>query len=460
MDGCRDCNRTEFLRRAVAEAGRGLPGIEPGMPLPAGTGMTRRRFVSQAAGLALGIYGGVALGGRAFDDGIARAAAGGASSGRVLVSVFLSGGIDSLNVLFPAGEPAYYSLRPNLALAQGSGLPYLEDARLLWNPAAAGIATLHAEGKVSAIPAIGYADSDKSHFTSRHYWEVGATDASLRTGWLGRYVDVAGAPDNPLQGLTLDVALQPAIASAKNPVSALQAADQYTFAPPGLPPHPLESSIVEEAANIGAVHAKSADAGLRTAGSVAVQANRVYQQLTGFRSGFTSPVAYPASTDPFPHRLAGLAAMIAAGLPLGVVAITSPGRFDTHAAQAGTLQDGLQLTSDSLLAFQRDLESRGVADRVVVHVWSEFGRRAAENGSAGTDHGSAGLGFLIGTKVVGTQIGEFPGVTNGLDDQGNLVPTVDFRAVYGAIVGQWLGADPAQVIPDVSSYTLPTLIGT
>jgi uncharacterized protein (DUF1501 family) len=459
MDGCRDCNRTELLRRAVAEAGRGLPGIEPGMPLPAGTGMTRRRFVSGVAGLALGIYGGAALGGHAFDDGIARAAASGtASDGRILVSVFLPGGIDSLNVLFPAGEPAYYALRPSLALPQGSGLPYGEDDRLSWNPAAAGIATLHAEGKVSAIPAIGYADSDKSHFTSRHYWEVGATDASLRTGWLGRYVDATGAPDNPLQGLTLDVALQPAIASAKNPVAALQAADQYTFAPPGLPPHPLESSIVEEAANIGAAHARSRDAGLRTAGSVAVQANRVYQELTGFRGGFTSPVTYPASTDPFPHRLAGLAAMIAAGLPLGVVAITSPGRFDTHAAQAGTLQDGLQLTSDSLFAFQRDLEARVVADRVLVQVWSEFGRRAAENGSAGTDHGSAGIGFLIGTQVVGTQIGEFPGVTSGLDGQGNLVPTVDFRAVYGALVAQWLGADPALVIPGVSAYSLPTLI--
>ena len=114
--------------------------------------------------------------------------------------------------------------------------------------------------------------------------------------------------------------------------------------------------------------------------------------------------------------------MIAAGLPMRVVTITSPGHFDTHATQAARSTSGLQLTSDSLLAFQRDLEARGIADRVLIHVWSEFGRRAAENASAGTDHGSAGIGFLIGTQVNGQQIGDFPGVTGGLDGNGNLDP--------------------------------------
>ena len=184
MSNCRDCNRTELLRRAVAEAGRGLPGIEPGMPLPAGTGLTRRAFVSRAAGLAIAVYGGSNLSSFAFDDGIAKAAALAPSTQRVLLSVFLSGGIDSLSVLFPAGDPAYYSLRPTLALAQSTGRPFTEDSRLRWHPAADALATLHGEGKVSVLPAVGYANSDKSHFTSRHYWEVGATRrASGRGGW-------------------------------------------------------------------------------------------------------------------------------------------------------------------------------------------------------------------------------------------------------------------------------------
>jgi uncharacterized protein (DUF1501 family) len=454
--GCRDCSRTEVLRRAVAEAGRGLPGIEPGMPIPAGTGLTRRGFVSRAAGLALAIYGGGALSAGAFEDGIASAATTPAQN--VLVVVYLSGGIDGLSVLFPAGDPLYYQLRPNIAIAQTAGTAFAQDNRLRWHPTAGGLSTLHGEGKVSVIPAIGYVNNDESHFTSRHYWEVGATDATLRTGWLGRYLDHVGTTDNPIQGLSLDVALQPALATAKMPVATLQAADQYTFAPPGLAAHPLEASMFQEAANIGAAHATSSDAGLATAGAIALESHHLYSELGAFKYGFNSPVAYPATTDPFPHRLAGLAAMIAAGLPLRVVTITSPGHFDTHATQAASLNSGLQLTSDSLLAFQRDLESRGAADRVLIYVWSEFGRRAAENASAGTDHGSAGIGFLIGTKASGQMIGSFPGVTGGLNNLGNLQPTADFRGVYASVLEQWLQADANTILPGVSGFQRPKVV--
>jgi uncharacterized protein (DUF1501 family) len=216
MSSCRDCNRTDLFRRAIAEAGRGLPGIESGMPLPAGTGLSRREFVSRTAGLALVVYGGGALSSHSFEEGIASAAAT-APLPNVLVSVFLSGGIDGLSVLFPAGDPLYYQLRPTLALNESVGIPYTGDSRLYWNPAARSIATLYSEGKVSVAPAIGYADSDLSHFTSRHYWEVGATDVGLQTGWLGRFLDIVGVVDNPLQGLSLDVALQPSLATAKMP---------------------------------------------------------------------------------------------------------------------------------------------------------------------------------------------------------------------------------------------------
>jgi uncharacterized protein (DUF1501 family) len=456
--GCRDCNRSDLARRAIAEAGSGLPPIEPGMPVPAGTGLTRRTLLSRSAGLALAVYGGGALSALALDDGIARAASTATGPQRILVSVFLAGGIDSLNVLFPAGDPMYYQLRPNLGLQQSAGIPYAGDGRLFWHPAAASISTLFNEGKVSVAPAIGYADSNLSHFTSRHYWEVGATETDLRTGWLGRYLDATGTADNPLQGLALDVALQPALATAKVPVATISAADQYTFATPGLPPHPLESSIFQAAASLGAAFAKSPDQGLAAAGETALSSHQLASELGPFAYGLRTPVPYPVTSDPFPHRLAGLAAMIAAGLPLRVVTVTSPGHFDTHASQAATLQSGLQLTADSLLAFQRDLEARGVADRVMIHVWSEFGRRAAENASAGTDHGSAGIGLLIGTQVNGQQIGAFPGISGGLDGNGNLLPTADFRAVYSSILEQWLGSDANQILPDVSAYQRPVLL--
>ncbi len=150
--------------------------------------------------------------------------------------------------------------------------------------------------------------------------------------------------------------------------------------------------------------------------------------------------------------------MLGAGLPLRAIAMSAPGEYDTHSNEPAALQQGLQLTSDSLLAFQRDLEARGLANRVLVHVWSEFGRRAAENGSAGTDHGAAGVGFLIGTRVKGQMIGEFPGLQSGLDSDGNVNATADFRAVYSALLEQWLGVDAARVIPGASAFQRPGLV--
>jgi uncharacterized protein (DUF1501 family) len=132
--------------------------------------------------------------------------------------------------------------------------------------------------------------------------------------------------------------------------------------------------------------------------------------------------------------------------------------YDTHDDQPTELANGLKLTADSLLAFQRDLEARGLADRVLVHVWSEFGRRAEENGSAGTDHGAAGIGFVVGTRAKAKMIGEFPGLKSGLDDHGNVKATSDFRGVYGALLEQWLGADADAIIPEAKSFARPALV--
>jgi uncharacterized protein (DUF1501 family) len=450
---CYDCNRADLFRRAAAEAGRGLPAIEPGMPLPAGTGMSRRSFLLGSSGLAIAVFGGSALlSSRALEEAMAAT-----SSGPILVSVFLAGGADTLSVLFPAGDPLYRQFRPTLGLDPSGATQFAEDTRLYWHPSAASLATLHGEGKVTVLPAIGYDHPDKSHFTSRHYWEVGATDPHLRTGWLGRYLDTVGKPDNPLQGLSLDTGLQPSLATTKMPVAALDSPDKYGFSDARISTFPLEAQMLKAAGALGSAHAAGSDPALAQAGNAAVQAQHLKNQLGGF-SDFGTRVAYPSSADPFPHRLAGLAAMIQAGLPLHCVSITAPGHYDTHAAQPKALSDGLKLTSDSLLAFQRDLEQRGLADRVVVQVWSEFGRRAKENGSQGTDHGAGGVGFLIGSRVKGGMIGEYPGLQSGLDSQGNLLPTADFRGVYSALIAQWLGGDPTRVIPGAAGFQQPALL--
>ena len=86
----------------------------------------------------------------------------------------MAGGIDSLSVLAPVGDPNYRKLRPKLALADSDGTPFGEDGRLRWHPSAAGLATLHGEGKATVMPAVGYEHPDQSHFNSRHFYEVGA----------------------------------------------------------------------------------------------------------------------------------------------------------------------------------------------------------------------------------------------------------------------------------------------
>ncbi len=263
-----------------------------------------------------------------------------------------------------------------------------------------------------------------------------------------------------MQGLSLDDTLAPALATAKVPVASISGPDQYDFYSRRVWGQ-VEQRMLETIGSMGA-H-QHADAGLRAAGAIEVQVDRLRRQLIPFQSSngqpsYSSPVPYPRSDDPFPQRLAALAAMLAAGLPLHCVALTAPGEYDTHADEPTALAQGLQLTSDSLLAFQRDLETRGLADRVLVHIWSEFGRRAAENGDSGTDHGAAGVGFLVGTRVAGTMVGEFPGLQRGLDQNGNVSATSDFRGIYSALLEQWLGVDAAAVIPKAGSFTQPKLI--
>jgi uncharacterized protein (DUF1501 family) len=451
---CDEFSRASLLRRGAAEAGRGLPAIEAGMPLPAGTGLDRRSFVAGAFGLALSVYGLGKL--KLFEEGIAQAASGPAQP--VLVSIFLPGGADSLSVLAPVLDPNYRKLRPTLALKDSDGPAFSEDPRLHWHPSLKPLATLHGEGKVSVMPAIGYTHPDQSHFTSRHFWEVGATDARLSSGWMGRYLDHHGSNSNPLQGLSLDYQLQPALASTKVPVASLAAPDDYTFSAPGVWGE-VENRMLETLKPLGA---HRPDPGLNQAARATAQSDRLRRQLRPFANSgdnnYGSPVPYPDVDDGFPRQLAGLSAMLAAGLPVRCVAITAPGEYDTHSDQPQALADGLDVTARSLLAFQRDLEARGLANRVLTLVWSEFGRRGEENGSDGTDHGAAGSAFLIGTRARGQMVGEFPGLANGLDDDGNLRPTSDFRSIYCSLLEQWLGADASAVIPGAKAFTRATLV--
>jgi uncharacterized protein (DUF1501 family) len=455
MSCCRDFTRSQLMRHAAAEAGRGLPAIEPGMPTPAGTGLSRRSFLLRGAGTALAVYGASRLGVGALHEGIAAAAAGGPQ--KVLVSIFLPGGADGMSILAPVGDPKYAQLRPTLALPASAGTAFSEDSRLRWSPSAAALSTLHGEGKVTAFPAIGYDHPDQSHFTSRHFWEVGALDTGGRYGWLGRYLDAVGTDDNPLQGLSLDGDLSPALAPARVPVAAVDRPEDFSFWVPGVG-DPVEGPMLDAFGDLGRL--PSSDPVRAGARKVATEVDSVRRQLAPFATpdgepSYNSPVTYP-NTD-FGGRLAALGAMLAAGLPLHCVTINADGGFDTHSSQADSLPRDTQEVCDAVLAFQRDLEARGLADRVLVSLWSEFGRRPEENGS-GTDHGAAGAAFVIGSKASGRMVGEFPGLAT-LDNDDNLVATSDFRGMYCSLLEQWLGFDAARVIPNANAFGRPTVVG-
>lgn len=447
-DCCPDFTRSQLLRRGIAQAGQGLPSIEPGMPLPAGTGLERRSFLLRTAGLALTIYGAARIAPGAFEEGIAAAAG---SPQNVIVSLFLPGGADSLSILAPVGDPAYAGLRPTLALAPGSGVTFAEDHNLMWAPAAASLATLHGEGKVTVMPGIGYDHPDQSHFTSRHYWEVGQTDASARLGWLGRYLDLTGSATNPLQGLSLDGELQPALAAGSVPIATVSSPADYQFWSENVW-SPIQQPMLDALGSLG--NAPAVDPTVAYARTAQRNAALLRGQLAPF-SSFTSPVPYPAGD--LGVRLAGLAALLGAGLPLRCVALSDSGGYDTHSDEAIDLAAQIGAASNAILAFQRDLESRGLADRVLLHVWTEFGRRPEENGSRGTDHGAGGVSFLIGTQAKGTMVGEFPGLAS-LDEDDNLKSTLDFRSVYCSLLEQWLAFDAARVIPGAASFARPALV--
>ena len=242
--------------------------------------------------------------------------------------------------------------------------------------------------------------------------------------------------------------LGPSLAAARVPVAAVDAPEDFGFWAPGSwgPPGDL---AIPAFADVGRALAGARDPAVAQAARAAAFAGGVRKALAPFgKDGeptYTPRAAYPSSSEErFPKRLAGLAAMLGAGLPIRCATLSAPGAWDTHADQATTLTENLTLTATSLYAFQRDLEARGIADRVLTLVWSEFGRRAAENGS-GTDHGAAGIGFVIGTRTTGRMVGEFPGLTT-LDEHGNLRATSDFRGLYASLTADWFGVDPASVL--------------
>ncbi len=458
--GCNDWQITQ-RRSMLRRQGQMVPiprAVLDGAP----AGMSRRDFLQNGAVAFLTVYGASCLSwGRIWETAAASAASG--VTDPVIVSVFLDGGNDGINTLVPITGPnyaAYQTRRPHIALDPAACLP-LGGAQatpdFAWNPDAQGFQALYDAGKMAVIPAVDYMPPDLSHFHSRAFWQAGDLVADPDTGWLGRWVDQNGDPNNPLQALSVDWTLDGSLKSAVNPVAVLTRPEDTRFGLNGV--WTDEQLMVDTLAGLANRTAPNPD--VAAADSAVSGAVTVANRLQSLGTTQIPPSGPGYGSTGFDDRMATLAWLISANLGVRVACLSYDDGFDFHDSQKqrqGTIMTNLSRTME---AFQADLEARGVANRVITLVWSEFGRRVEDNdsGGGGTDHGAGGLAMVIGSGVKPGIASEFPGIGDSdLDPDGNLKVPTDYRQIYTGLLGSWMNTDPAAVIPNASNFPALDLV--
>jgi uncharacterized protein (DUF1501 family) len=366
---------------------------------------------------------------------------------RILVIIQLAGGNDGLNTVVPYADDLYYKLRPRLGIKDQSTLTKLDDHVAL--PAScAPLAGLFKDGKFAIVQNVGYPNPNHSHFRSSEIWETGSdADTYLPTGWVGRYLDncCAGKPaDNPttdqdpvavhggtMMPETFQADLPQRYFGIGNPTRA-----NLRFRPrrDHAQPVPLLEEFAQAPAQGDTVHFLN-----HTLMDTLVTERRVQNIL----DAYNTPVNYPGAQ--LAQSLKRVAALVSAGLETRVY-FCSQGSYDTHANQFDNHQRLLGDLSNSLAAFQKDLERQGLDKQVLTMTFSEFGRRPNENAAQGTDHGTAAPLFMMGTalKVKGGLLGDAPNLN--IPDKADLEYKIDFRQVYATVLRQWLDADPTALL--------------
>jgi uncharacterized protein (DUF1501 family) len=396
----------------------------------------------------LGAASGLAVIGHAdgfFSRALAQAPLGGAED-RVLVVVNFQGGNDGLNTVVPFGMPAYYKYRPSLAVSQNDVLRINDTIGL--NPQLKAFKDMYDKGQVAIVQGVGYPKPDFSHFRSTEIWQTAAPDAYVSTGWLGRYLDGASLPAaNLFNAVAVADVLPEVLVADRVDVAAIAQLNGY-----GL------TSDRSKTVGRDAFHSLVSDNNvpfhspyLAQVAQIEDHAQRGAEELPQLIAGYKSEATYPAT--PIGRSLA-LAAQIV-GSKLGTrVIFVQLGSFDTHTTQKGTQDRLLSDFSAGISAFYADLAAHGNDGRVLTMTFSEFGRRVAENGSRGTDHGTAAPVFVIGGGVKGGLYGEHPSL-DALDN-GNLRFTTDFRSIYATVLEKWLRR-PSSGIVGAGFAQLPML---
>jgi uncharacterized protein (DUF1501 family) len=401
--------------------------------------LTRRRFL-----IASGVAGGGALvaGATAFTLWDILATADDPNRGpgdRTLVVVTLYGGNDGLATVIPYADSAYHDARSGLSYTADQVLR-IDDATGL-NPALKGLHQLYTDKRLAIVRGVGYPEPDRSHFRSMDIWQTGHPDRPATTGWLGRWLDGVGG--DPRLAVSFEPVLPPLLAGDHSAGAAV-------------PTTGLSVARGVSADTIAALAQPSTGEPAMQARAAGCFADliKVDEMMTQVKDAAASSGSddndTPAATGTGGNR-AALAAqldLVAQCVETGVstrVFSVSLGGFDFHADEKAAQERLLGEVDTALSGFAARMAGTERGRKVVVVVYSEFGRRVRANASDGTDHGTASNVFVLGPEVNGGRfIGEQPSLTD-LDD-GDLKASMDFRDIYATLLADVLGADPAQVL--------------
>lgn len=352
---------------------------------------------------------------------------------RVLLVVQLTGGNDGLNTVVPFEDDRYHRARPRLRVPKGNALSL--DGRLGLHPSLAGLRSAWDAGELAVVTNVGVARPDRSHFRSMAIWHTGRTnpDGALY-GWLGRASDVLGVKGGVAPAIHVGRGEPPLALAARSVVNpSIDGLDRMRMRSPVDPREHLRrlrEIYLDERAGTAGVVASEAEAALALAARIDASAAQGAPR-----------VAYPATA--FGRQLRDVETLLRAGAPLRIVHVELDG-FDTHAAQPEIHAALLRELADGLTAFRANAGDLGWRDRLLLFVFSEFGRRVRENASGGTDHGAAAPVLLLGTAVKAGVHGGPPDLEN-LDD-GDVPMRVDFRRIYAAILESWLGLEATPIL--------------
>jgi uncharacterized protein (DUF1501 family) len=377
------------------------------------------------------------------------ASAAASATDTILVIVQMSGGNDGLNTVVPINDPIYRTARPRVSLTPSQTLRV--DDRTGFHP---NLTSLYAHlnaGRLAVIQGVGYPAPDLSHFRSMDIWQSAIAERQETSGWISRALDSLYSKDvTTMHALALGYDIPTAFQGGIVPTPVVADPAGFDFFTD--PYWPADDAPQRAAINalfaqlVSRRHAaRPLPAAMTPRNEVSKTGSHALAESKSLRSAMTSyqtSIVYPNSD--LGNGLKMVSAVINANIGPRIYWVTQEG-YDTHDTQRGT-HDALLLDLDrSIGAFWQDIQLHNLGNRVVVMTWSEFGRRVEDNASGGTDHGTAGPLFLLGSRIRGGLYGTPPSLSN-LDEDGNLRYNVDFRQVYASVLANWIGADPELVL--------------